>query len=387
MATDRPSSRTGGRRVAAVLVAAVLLGSCSAGGPPPGDPSPKADSSDIVDPGIAAFLEEVLPVGSSGSLVAARRGELVHCAGFGTAASGPGMTATCDTVYDLMSMTKQFTAAAIVKLEAMGRLRVTDPISSYFRQVPADKRAITVHHLLTHSAGLVEGLGGDYEPVSREDMVAGALTSKLVSTPGTEYHYSNLGYSLLAAIIEKVSGSTYERFLAQHLFAPAGMRDTGYVLPQWAPGQVAVEYDANGTPLGKPFDHPWAADGPYWNLRGNGGLLSSARDMFRWHLALEGDAVLPRQAKHQLFEPHVPEGTGADTFYGYGWVVQQTDLGVVVGHDGGNLSSYGEMVRLLDEGVMVFWVTNHSQDDAAGWDMTRLAPAVTQGVVQQLLKR
>ena len=206
MATDRPSSRTGGRRVAAVLVAAVLLGSCSAGGPPPEDPSPKADSSDIVDPGIAAFLEEVLPVGSSGSLVAARRGELVHCAGFGTATSGPGMTATCDTVYDLMSMTKQFTAAAIVKLEAMGRLRVTDPISSYFRQVPADKRAITVHHLLTHSAGLVEGLGGDYEPVSREDMVAGALDLELVSTPGTEYHYSNLGYSLLAAIIEKVSG-------------------------------------------------------------------------------------------------------------------------------------------------------------------------------------
>ena len=352
-----------------------------------GTPSPTADSSDIADPGIAAFLDEALPAGSSGSLVAGRRGELVHCTGFGTAAAGPGTTATCDTVYDVMSMTKQFTAAAIVKLEAMGRLRVTDPISSYFRQVPVDKRAITVHDLLTHSAGLVEGLGGDYEPVSREDMVAGALASKLVSTPGTEYHYSNLGYSLLAAIIEKVSGSTYEGFLAQHLFAPAGMRETGYVLPQWAPGQVAVEYDANGKPLGKPYDHPWAADGPYWNLRGNGGLLSSARDMFRWHLALEGDEVLPQEAKHQLFEPHVSEGKGSDTFYGYGWVVQQTGYGVAVGHDGGNLSSYGEMVRLLDEGVMVFWVTNHAKDDAAGWDMSRLAPAVTRGVVHQLLER
>ena len=72
--------------------------------------------------------------------------------------------------------------------------------------MPADKRAITLHDLLTHTAGLVEGLGGDYEPLSREDMVAGALASKLVSTPGAEYHYSNVGYSLLAAIIEKVSG-------------------------------------------------------------------------------------------------------------------------------------------------------------------------------------
>ena len=88
---------------------------------------------------------------------------------------------------------------------------------------------------------------------------------------------------------------------------------------------MAVEYDANGEP-GKPYDHPWAADGPYWNLRGNGGLLSTARDMFRWHLALQGDEVLPQEAKHQLFEPYVSEGAGADTFYGYGWVVQQTAL-------------------------------------------------------------
>ena len=80
----------------------------------------------------------------------------------------------------------------------------------------------------------------------------------------------------------------YEEFLAEQLFEPAGMTQTGYVLPEWDPEDVAVEYDAQGRPQGRPYDHPWAADGPFWNLRGNGGMLSSARDMYRWQLALAG---------------------------------------------------------------------------------------------------
>jgi CubicO group peptidase (beta-lactamase class C family) len=89
-------------------------------------------------------------------------------------------------------------------------------------------------------------------------MLDGSLESELRSTPGTEYSYSNLGYNILAAIVEKASGTSYERFLASHLFEPAGMRHTGYVLPEWRPEQVAVEYDENGEPRGRPFDHPWA---------------------------------------------------------------------------------------------------------------------------------
>ncbi|MCQ0020751.1 beta-lactamase family protein [Actinomadura madurae] len=112
--------------------------------------------------------------------------------------------------------------------------------------MPADKRGITLHHLLTHKAGLAEGLGDDYEPVSRDEMLDKALKSKLVSRPGTEFHYSNTGFSVLAAIVEKVSGTSYERFLAKHLFAPAGMTQTGYVLPKFSRAQVAVEYDEEG---------------------------------------------------------------------------------------------------------------------------------------------
>jgi CubicO group peptidase (beta-lactamase class C family) len=242
-----------------------------------------------------------------------------------------------------------------------------------------------VHHLLTHTSGLIDALGGDYEPVSRERMLAAALASALRARPGREYHYSNLGYSVLAAIIEKVSGRGYEEFLADELFAPARMTQTGYMLPEWRPRKVAVEYDARGRPHGRPFEHRWADDGPYWNLRGNGGLLSTARDMFRWHVALERGKVLSPRAKKKLFKAHVREEPGGDTHYGYGWVMSESDrFGRIAWHNGGNRWSYGEFARLLDAGVMVFWVTNRYRDKSERWDFYRLGEKLTQGVARRV---
>ena len=127
-------------------------------------------------PGPAAavdrYLHEVLPRGASGTLVAAVGGERATCRGFGLANRARKTRARCDTVYDVMSMTKQFTAAAILKLEMIGKLAVGDPISEHLAGVPADKGAITLHHLLTHTAGLPGAIGGDYEPLGREAMLA-----------------------------------------------------------------------------------------------------------------------------------------------------------------------------------------------------------------------
>jgi len=331
---------------------------------------------------IQRFLDRILPGRASGTLVAARHGDRVYCRGFGMADRKRRIPAGCDTAYDVMSLTKQFTAAAILKLQMMGKLSVTDPIDRYLGSVPADKGPITVQQLLTHTSGLIEGLGDDYDRLSRRGLVTGALESKLRTPPGAAYHYSNLGYSLLAAIVERASGMGYEEFLAQRLFAPAGMTRTGYVLPDWQRDRVAVEYDARGRSHGRPFDHPWAKDGPYWNLRGNGGLLSTARDMFRWHRALEGDKVLDRRAKRQLFKPRVLEEPGGDTYYGYGWVILETKYGRAGWHNGGNGWSYGELTRLLDDRVMVFWVTNRYK--ARGWNFERLGSELTGGVVERV---
>jgi CubicO group peptidase (beta-lactamase class C family) len=337
-----------------------------------------ADSA-ASSPAVDRFIERAWPDGAGGTVVVARGGELVTCKGFGAA--------TCDTVYDVMSMTKQFTAAAILKLESQGRLRVTDPIARFLGPVPEDKRAITVHHLLTHTAGLVEALGDDYERVSRDELVGRALGSRLRSAPGSRYHYSNAGYSLLAAIVEQASGLPYERYLAKHLFEPAKMTQTGYVLPRWRRSRVAVEYDRRGVAHGRPFDHPWADDGPYWNLRGNGGMLSTARDMLRWHRALRGERILSRAAKRELFRPHVPETADGASHYGYGWViVRSRRTGRIAWHDGGNGWSFGVVSRLLDRDVMVFWIGNRAY--ARGrWNLERLEPKLTLGIADRVTRR
>jgi CubicO group peptidase (beta-lactamase class C family) len=368
-------------RPVVALVVMLAIAACEGDSREPADPGP----GNPTDQSIRRYLERVLPDEASGTLVAARDGEMVHCQGFGLADHEARVEATCDTAYDVMSMTKQFTAAAILRLEMMGRLRVTDPISEYLARVPADKDDITLHQLLTHTSGLVPTLGGDYERLSRRGMLTAALESELLSRPGAAYRYSNVGYSVLAAIVEKVSGVGYEQFLARQLFAPAGMSQTGYVLPAWKPEQMAVEYDPLGNARGRPDEHPWADDGPFWNLRGNGGLLSTARDMFRWHLALESHTVLDRRATEKLFEPYVLEEPGGDSSYGYGWVILPTDDGDAAWHNGGNGRSYGELTRLLDQGVMVFWITNQHQDRAAGWDFDELAQRLTQGVVTRVL--
>jgi CubicO group peptidase (beta-lactamase class C family) len=158
------------------VVAALALATCGEDGPDPG-------SGDPVDPSVARFLGDLLPSGAGATVVAARDGEIVHCQGFGLADREAGVRAGCDTVYDIQSITKQFTAAAILRLEMMGKLQVTDRIGKYLGPVPADKREITLHDLLTHTAGLVAALGGDYERLSRRGMVAAALHSELRSPP------------------------------------------------------------------------------------------------------------------------------------------------------------------------------------------------------------
>ncbi|MEV4896737.1 serine hydrolase domain-containing protein [Nonomuraea sp. NPDC055795] len=335
-----------------------------------------------VDKGIVSFLSRTLPDGPGGTVAVVRDGRLVHCAGFGLADRERGTPAGCETVYDIMSITKQFTAAAIMKLQMMGRLRTTDRISAHLGRVPAGKRAITLRHLLTHTSGLGD-LGDDYVPVSRDTMIRRALAAPLRQAPGAGFRYSNLGYSLLAAVVERASGLSYERFLAAYLFAPAGMTRTGYVLPRWSPADLAVEYDSRGERRGRPTDHPWAKDGPYWYLRGNGGMLSTAADMYRWHRALEGDTVLSRRAKAEMFTPRVLTDRRERHYYGYGWgIVPRTRLGRVAEHDGGNDWSFGEYARFTGRRVMVFWITNQAYSTGR-WNLENLNGKLTLGLAER----
>jgi CubicO group peptidase (beta-lactamase class C family) len=305
--------------------------------------------------------------GFSGVLLVAKGGGVILAKGYGMADRDKKIPVTADTVMCIGSITKQFTGAAILKLETQGKLRVTDPITRYFKDVPDDKTGITLHHLLTHSAGFVGELGDDYQKIGRDDFIRLALKSKLRSKPGERHHYSNVGYSLLGAIIEIVTGQSYERYVHDQLFVPAGMMKTGYLLPRWTPNELAHGYLRNGKDWGTMRDKPWDSDGPYWHLRANGGILSTAGDMYRWHLSLLGETVLPKSAKEKYFTPHIREGPAARSHYGYGWVIERTPRGTtLITHNGGNGIFAADCYRYIDDNVFLFIASSVAGKSAIG---------------------
>jgi len=295
------------------------------------------------------YLMRIIPFGFSGALLVAKDGKIILNKGYGLAIRSENVPNTSETVFSTGSITKQFTAAGIMKLEMQGKLNTEDSIAKYFENVPEEKKGITLHHLLTHTAGVVDSIGMDYERAQRDDTMKKILDEPLLFQPGERFQYSNSGYSMLAAIIEKVSGKSYEDFLNEHLFKPAGMQFTGYRIPEWNKKVVAHWYVGdkdNRTPLEKPY--------PYWNLLGNGGILSTTLDMYKWHLALLDDKVLSAKAKKKIFTPFLND-------YGYGWDVLDTRRGTLIQHDGGSmLGNNAELRRYMDADVVTILFCNQS---------------------------
>jgi CubicO group peptidase (beta-lactamase class C family) len=325
-------------------------------GMPDADAEPRivAVAGDPVGAELDRYLARLAAYGYSGSALVARGGRVLLHQGYGLADRARRRPYTAETLFDLASISKQFTAAAILALEMAGKLRVEDPLGKFFPGAPADKAAITLHQLLTHTSGLRDTFGEEYEAVTREELLRRVFASRLLGPPGRRYRYSNGGYSVLAAVVEVASGRTYDDYLRGRLFGPAGMRHTGFRLPAPALALLAHGYTADGD-WGTPLDHPWAPDGPYWDLRGNGGILTSTGDLYRWHLALAGDAVLARPQREKYIRPYVSEGRWAHTDYGYGWSVGKSPTGKLeVSHIGGNGAFESDFRRYLgDDAVIV----------------------------------
>ncbi|WP_415647509.1 serine hydrolase domain-containing protein [Stackebrandtia soli] len=305
---------------------------------------------------VDALIADAAPPGVGLTLIATSNGKTLYAKGFGESDPVGGVAATVETVYDIGSVTKQFTAAAIVRLWTLGELDPGDRLGRFFTGM-GDKAEITVHQLLTHTSGLIDTLGPDDDPLSRSGLIDAMAASVPLAAPGVRYVYSNVGYSVLAAIVEELTSGSYERFLADAFFAPLGMSRTGYLLPDWDRRDVAVEHGPDGLPLGRPNERTWGANGPYWNLLGNGGVLSTATDMAAWSRALDGDAVLSAPARNRLFEPWVAEDASESSHYGYGWVMLDVGDVEVAWHNGGNGASYAEFAR-VSGGPSVFWATN-----------------------------
>lgn len=284
--------------------------------------SPKAEAESTIRL-LETYLDRLEAIGFRGAVLVADQGEILLQEGYGAIEPGGAEPITPDTVFAIGSNTKPFTAAAILKLQDEGLLRVEDPISRYLADVPADKTAITVHHLLTHSAGLDHSgiFEGDFEAIGRDEAVRRILASELLFPPGQESSYADAGMILLAAIVEIVSGRPFAEYLRAELLAPAGMTATGLVGDAPLPSSDEAVGIVAGETAGSPSDLPALS----WSLLGAGGMTSTVADLHRWHEAVESGKVLSPAAVAAYASPHVP--LEPDLAEGYGWVVGEPELG------------------------------------------------------------
>jgi CubicO group peptidase (beta-lactamase class C family) len=234
------------------------------------------------------------------------------------------------TPIGVASISKQFTAAAVLALAERGRLSVEDRLSSLLPDVPQDKAGITVHQLLTHTAGVRGRYTEDFEAPSQQAAISDILTTPLAFEPGSRWRYSAAGYTLLAAIVEGLSGVPYANFLAQALLAPAGMRNTISLVnpgkgPVTDPAHAYMGWDDRGSPAQWP---------PNWRNHGAGDLATTAADLYEWERALRGGRVIPLQQLARMRSVQHP--IGDDGGYGYGYFIHQGSTGETTIEHGGD---------------------------------------------------
>lgn len=287
--------------------------------------------------------------------------------------AGPGdpVPMSTDTVFTVGSLTKQFTGALVLEARDRGLLSLDDTLGQHLEGVPADRSGATLHQLLTHTAGFPGAIGDDVEVIGREDFLARAWEEALLFPPGEGFAYSNVGYSLLAAVLETVTGEDYEVLLRDWLLLPLGLEQTGYDDPDWSGLDVAHGYhgdEAFGPPLTAAYD----TEGPFWHLTGNGGVMSTAADMRGWVAALDEGAVFTPAERELLWGHHVQ--TWPRAWYAYGWGVEDWMLmGWNVNHDGGNGYFYAHVVWWPESRTYVALYSNHWQERNTGlaWRLSK----------------
>ena len=299
----------------------------------------------------------------NGTALVAENGKVIYKGGFGMANMEWSIPNTPDTKFRLGSITKQFTAMLILQLVDQGKVKLEGKISDYlpeYRKDIGDK--VTVHQLLTHTSGIPSYTSqpGFFENVSRNpykvtDFVKNYASKDLEFEPGSKYSYNNSGYFLLGAIVEKVTGKTYEQALKENIFDPLGMKNTGYdhhntLIAKRAAGYAKTDnsYD-NAAYLDMSI--PYAA----------GSMYSTVEDLYLWDQALYEDKLISAKSKELMYKPFLQN-------YAYGWVVNNAsfklnDQPVQVIRHGGGINGFNTMiVRFPKEKNLIVILDNTAQN-------------------------
>ena len=298
--------------------------------PPISTPIP-SETITKIDEAIQKLVDQDL---FTGSILVGQHGNILFSQGYGLADRAQKISNTPQTRFRIASITKQFTAMAILILDSQNKLSVNDPICNYFDDCPSAWEKITIEHLLLHTSGIHDFVDETrYQdpaaiPTDPEKIIAGFRDLPLDFQPGEQWSYSNAGYDILGYVIEKVSSQSYEAFLQQSIFTPLGMKNSGFA--HNADGLAVGYKDAYAQIYDREIDRLM--------LYSEGGLYSTTEDLYRWGQALSSNALLPVEYMDKMFAPsaQIPVAMtgGKEVAYGYGWLIWKENGRSSVWHNG-----------------------------------------------------
>lgn len=297
--------------------------------------------------------------GFDGAVLVAKHGEVIFKGGYGMADREAKRENTPDTLYDIGSVTKLFTAAGILRLEQDGKLKLDDTIGKHITYAPEDKKGITIRQLLSHTSGLAREYDpSDLDAFNRDITIKSLLSIPLKSEPGTAHEYSNTNYFVAGAIIEFVTKGKYEDFMMKHIIEAAGMEDSAFCSnDKLDDARTAMRY-ADGENVGTVTDWPFT-----WGQRGCGYLVSTVEDMWKFSEAIELGDFIDEQAKKSWFEVQ-KDG------YALGWYVQERNGRKVQWHGGASPGAWAHFRRYPDDDVMfVFFLNTSEREKRVDWDL------------------
>ncbi|HMF57661.1 MAG TPA: serine hydrolase [Pyrinomonadaceae bacterium] len=319
-----------------------------------------AERSARVDQMLAPLVQEGAP---GVEVMVVQNGQIVKSSGYGLANVETRTPVTAQTVFEIGSVSKPFTAIAILMLSERGRLSLDDPVTKYLQGLPPYAQKVTIRHLLNHTSGLVDVINPrwfrkNYTPTSREVLKMLMQEQKPNAAPGEAFEYNNTGYTLLALIVEKVTGERFSKFMQENVFKPLGMTHT-LIFDETKPKvlNLATSYISEGGPF-QPAEN---LSDIY--IYGAKGVWSTAEDMAKWAEALMGGKLVKADTLKQAFMP-TRLNNGTISQYGYGWYVNSDEGLNVVEHAGGYLG-YRATIRLYPtERTIVILLSNNSTINA-----------------------
>lgn len=313
-----------------------------------------------------AYMQALVSAnGFSGNVLVMRKNQPIYQANFGFANEAFDVPIAENTVFRLGSITKSFTAVAIMQLIRDGKLSLDQSIASFYPDFEHASK-IRIRHLLSHGSGLPTDIdtleNKSYTPYSKKEIREAILAVDLNFEPGTQFQYSNIAYYLLGDIIEKASGEDYSSFLKKRIFDPLGMTQTEVDFPQKRIKNRAVGYSTGTWNESQEFTQLTIAPQIHTpNDLGNGGLLSSQTDLYKFDRALYGERLLNEEEKQLMFSTQ-------NGRYGLGWWLGSS---LPVQFHSGNISGFtSSLIRSPEHDVCIVVLSNYEDADGQGTALT-----------------